>query len=91
MGDMVSQFEISGNELTAAIKTFSALSRGDLDGTSGRNCWQTPVAPPEASREMQRARRTIIDNIAELQKLLWDPSDFLGQLARQVCALIPLT
>lgn len=76
-------------ELNAAIEILSCHCR-NIERTSDfdvefRNAPQ-PLIPPEAPAEAHRARRSIMANIAKLQTLLAEPSDFVQELARQVSA-----
>ena len=69
----LAQLEAYADELAAAVKSLSM------------HCQQTSGHSLVSSETPGDVRRSILASIFNIQKLLAEPTDFLGQLASQVC------
>ncbi|KAL9608104.1 MAG: hypothetical protein Q9167_007042 [Letrouitia subvulpina] len=81
----LSQLETYTNDLSTAAKTLANHGRD-----AGVGLGPHLSVPTDAPWEVHRARRNVLANIARLQILLAEPTDFLQHLASQVLACIPV-
>ena len=73
----LSQLETYTNDLATAAKT--------LAGHNQETSLSSDAHFTDASSEIHRAKRDVLANMARLQILLTEPSDFIQHLASQVC------
>ena len=77
------QLEASINDLSIGAKTLIDHLKGVKVGTGPQL-----LVPPDIPSEVHRARRNLLANVARLQVLLTEPTDFIQQLASQVSHLL---
>lgn len=75
----LSQLEAYTNDLNTATKTLASHCRNTGVGSS-----PYLAILDDAPREVHRARRKVLSNVARLQTLLAEPGDFIQHLASQV-------
>ncbi|KAL4931567.1 uncharacterized protein BDV17DRAFT_239850 [Aspergillus undulatus] len=77
----LADLETHASDLAAAVKTL--VSQCQNLTPSNTNINTHPAIPPDAPKETQRARQSILSTIASLQSLLFTPADLLHHLAVQ--------
>lgn len=79
--DSSAELESCSNELAIAVKSLVAYFRTNKGVQNGS---YMPFIDPEASPEVQKAKQSVLSNVAKIRMLVYAPADFLKHLASQV-------
>lgn len=88
----LAQLEACTNDVATAVQSLADYCwnfEGPVEVAAGNT--PQPLVPPEAPSEAHQTRRSILANVAKLQTLLYEPADFIQQLAAQVRSAFPNT
>ncbi|KAH9205956.1 hypothetical protein DL95DRAFT_316507 [Leptodontidium sp. 2 PMI_412] len=78
--DSSAELESCSNELAIAVKSLVAYFRTNKGVQNGS---YMPFIDPEASPEVQKAKQSVLSNVAKIRMLVYAPADFLKHLASQ--------